>query len=159
MSAMASHIAGVSSVRSTVCSGADQRKHQSSASLAIVRGIHRWPVDSFHKGSITWKMFPFDDVIASSTISVSAPQGNYCCVFNSSPYENRIAVISQTSFSNAFSMHEKFRISIQISLNFVLKGSINNKAVLVEVMTWRRTGYRPLSESMLTQLGDAYIRH
>ena len=33
-----------------VCSGADQRKYQSSASLAFVRGSHRWPVDSPHKG-------------------------------------------------------------------------------------------------------------
>ena len=48
---------------STVCSGADQRKHQSSASLAFVRGIHRWPVNSPHKGPVTRKMFPFDDVI------------------------------------------------------------------------------------------------
>ena len=46
-----------------VCSGADQRKHQSSASLAFVRGIHRWPVDSPQKGPVTRKMFPFDDVI------------------------------------------------------------------------------------------------
>ena len=36
----------------TVCSGADQRKHQSSASLAFVRGIHRWPVNSPHKGPV-----------------------------------------------------------------------------------------------------------
>ena len=42
---------------------ADQRKHQSSASLAFVRGIHRWPVNSPHKGPVTQKMFPFDDVI------------------------------------------------------------------------------------------------
>ena len=61
MSAMASQITGVSSVCSSVCS--DQRKHQRPASLAFVRGIHRWPVDSLHKGSVTWKMFPFDDVI------------------------------------------------------------------------------------------------
>ena len=38
-------------------------KHQSSASLAFVRGIHRWPVNSPHKGPVTRKMFPFDDVI------------------------------------------------------------------------------------------------
>ena len=43
--------------------GADQRKHQSSASLAFVRGIHRWPVHSPHKGPVTRKMFPFDDVM------------------------------------------------------------------------------------------------
>ena len=44
-------------------SGADRRKHQSSASLAFVRGIHRGPVNSPHKGPVTQKMFPFDDVI------------------------------------------------------------------------------------------------
>ena len=60
---MASQITGVSIVCSTICSGADQRNHQSSASLAFVRGIHRWPVDSPHKGPITRKMFPLDDVI------------------------------------------------------------------------------------------------
>ena len=43
-------------------SGADQRKHQSSASLAFVRGSHRWPVNSSHKWSVMRKMFPFDDV-------------------------------------------------------------------------------------------------
>ena len=37
--------------------------HQSSASLAFVRGIHRWPVNSPHKLPVTRKMFPFDDVI------------------------------------------------------------------------------------------------
>ena len=44
MSAMASQITGVSIVYSTNCSGVSQRKHQSSTSLACVRGIHRWPV-------------------------------------------------------------------------------------------------------------------
>ena len=42
---------------------ADHRKHQSSASLACVRGIHRWQVDSPHKGPVMRKMFLFDDVI------------------------------------------------------------------------------------------------
>ena len=47
--------------------GADQRKHQSSASLAFVRGIHWWPVNSPHKGLVTRNMFPFDDVIMRAT--------------------------------------------------------------------------------------------
>ena len=59
MRAMASQITGVSIVCSNLCSGAGQRKHQSSASLAFVRGIHRWPV----KWPVTQKMFPFEDVI------------------------------------------------------------------------------------------------
>ena len=50
-------------VYSTVYSGVDQRKHQSSASLAFVWGIHRGSVNSPHKWPVTRKMFPFDDVI------------------------------------------------------------------------------------------------
>ena len=50
-------------VYSTVYSDADQRKHQSSESLAFVRGIHWWSLNSRHKGPVTRKMFPFDDVI------------------------------------------------------------------------------------------------
>ena len=49
---MASQITSLTIVYSTVYSGADQRKHQSSASLAYVRGIHRWPVNSPHKGPV-----------------------------------------------------------------------------------------------------------
>ena len=46
----------------TVCSGGDQRKHQCPAPLAFVMGIQRSPVNSAHKGPVTRKMFPFDDV-------------------------------------------------------------------------------------------------
>ena len=63
MGLMASQITSLTIVYTTVYSGGDQRKHQSSASLAFVRGIHRWPVNSPHKGPVTRKMFPFDDVI------------------------------------------------------------------------------------------------
>ena len=60
---MASQITSLTTVYSIVYLCAHQRKHQSSASLAFVRGIHRWPVNSPHKGLVTRKMFPFDDVI------------------------------------------------------------------------------------------------
>ena len=63
LGAMASPITSLTIDYSTVYSGADQRKYQSSASLAFVRGIHWWPVDSPHKGPATRKMFLFDDVI------------------------------------------------------------------------------------------------
>ena len=65
MGAMASQITSPTIVCSNVYSGADQRKHQSSASLAFVRGIHRWPVNSPPKWPVTLKMFPFGDVIMS----------------------------------------------------------------------------------------------
>ena len=63
MSTIASQITSLAIVYSTVYSGADQRKHQSSASLAFVWGIHRGPVNSPHKWPVSRKMFPFDDVI------------------------------------------------------------------------------------------------
>ena len=63
MSAMVSQITSLTIVYSTVYSGADQRKHQSSASLAFVRGINRWLMNSLHKGPVTRKMFPFHDAI------------------------------------------------------------------------------------------------
>ena len=63
MGAMASQITSLTIVYSSVYSGADHRKHQSSASLAFVWGVHRWPVNSPHKWPVTWKMSPFDDVI------------------------------------------------------------------------------------------------
>ena len=63
MGAIAYHITSLTIVHWPVYPGADQRKHQSSASLAFVRGIHRWPVNSPHKGPVTRIMFPFDDVI------------------------------------------------------------------------------------------------
>ena len=63
MSAMASQMTGVSVVYPTVCLGADQRKQQSSAWRAFVKGIHRWPVDSPHKGPVKREMFLFDYVM------------------------------------------------------------------------------------------------
>ena len=63
MSAIASQITSLTIVYSTVYSGADQRKYQSSVSLVFVRGIRRGPANSPHKWPVTRKMFSFDDVI------------------------------------------------------------------------------------------------
>ena len=55
-SAMASQITSISIVGPTVGSGADQRKRQSSATLAFVWGIHRWPMNYPHKRPVTRKI-------------------------------------------------------------------------------------------------------
>ena len=65
MGTMASQITSLKVVYWTVYSGANQRKHQSFASLAFVRGIQWWPMNSPHKGPVTRKMLPFDDAIMS----------------------------------------------------------------------------------------------
>ena len=73
MGAVASQITSLTIVYSTVYSDADQRKHQSSVSLAFVRGIRQGPVNSPHKWPVTWKMFAFDDVIMNPHLD-----GIYC---------------------------------------------------------------------------------
>ena len=69
MGTVASQITSRMIVYTAVYSDADQSKHQSSASLAFVWGIHRGPVNSPHKWPVTRKMFPFDDVIMYWVIS------------------------------------------------------------------------------------------
>ena len=54
---------------------------------------------------------------------------------------------------------EKFYILTKISLKFVPKGPIDNNPALVKIMAWCQIGDKPLSQSMLTQFTDAYIRH
>ena len=63
MGAIVSQITSLTIIYSVDYSGAYQSKHQSSASLTFVRGIHRGPVNSPHKWPVTRKMSPFDDVI------------------------------------------------------------------------------------------------
>ena len=72
MGEMASQITSLTIVYSTFYSGADQRKHQSPASLAFVQGIHGRPVNSPHKWPVTRKMFPFDGVIMLPSFSTSS---------------------------------------------------------------------------------------
>ena len=80
MGSMASQITSLTIVYSAVYSGADQRKHQSPASLAFMRGIHMSPVNSPHKWPVTRKMFPFDDVIMESC------KTTFCQMFSAIDY-------------------------------------------------------------------------
>ena len=49
-------------------------------------------------------------------------------------------------------LNETFRFSIKISLTFVPKGPINYIPALVQIMAWRRSGDKPLSEPMMVRL-------
>ena len=80
MGTMAFQITSLMIVYSIIYSRSDHRKHQSSASLAFVRGIHQGPVNSLHKGPVTRKMFSFDDVIMRPVmIHWAAIQYVLCC--------------------------------------------------------------------------------
>ena len=49
-------------------------------------------------------------------------------------------------------LNENVRISIKVSLKFVPKDLINNNPALVQIMAWRRSGDKPLSEPMMVSL-------
>ena len=71
MSVMASQTTGVSIVSTVHSIRRRSKKTSNSASLAFVKGIHRWPVNSPHKGPVTRKMLPFDDVVIRVRYGVS----------------------------------------------------------------------------------------
>ena len=83
MGTMASQITSLAIVYSTLDSGADQSKHQSSASMAFVWGIHRSPVNSPHKWPVTRKKFPFHDVIMHNTQLASQNTNERGALFSS----------------------------------------------------------------------------
>ena len=56
-------------------------------------------------------------------------------------------------------LNENVKVSINISLIFIPKGPINNISALVQMMAWCRVGGKPLTEKILTQFTDAYMRH
>ena len=68
------------------------------------------------------------------------------------------AILADDNFNCIF-LNENDRIPIQISLKYVPRSPIDNKSALVQVMAWRRTGGKPLSEPMLTQFPEPYMRH
>ena len=53
---------------------------------------------------------------------------------------------------NCIFLNENVWISINISLKFVLEGPISNIPIMVQIMAWRRSGDKPLSEPMLVNL-------
>ena len=72
---------------------------------------------------------------------------------------DKMAVILANNIFKCIFLNENVRIAIHISLTFVPKGSIDNRPALVQIMAWRWTGDKPLSEPMLAQLTYAYMRH
>ena len=68
------------------------------------------------------------------------------------------AIVADEILKRIF-LNEEFRILIQMSLKFVLKGPTDNDQALVEIMAWRWIGDKPLSEPMLTWFSDTYMCH
>ena len=89
---------GVSMVCSAVWSGADQNKHQSSASLAFVRGNPPVTGDTPRKGPVTRKMFPFDGIIMGFV-----PNRRHALIWCNDDSVNRRRYASQRGWFNIHS--------------------------------------------------------
>ena len=137
MSAIASRITSLTTVYLIVYSRTDQRKHQSSASLAFVRGIHRRPVNSPHKGPVTRKMVPFDDDIM-----------NIC-------YWHRLALHTETvkngrhfpdDILDAFSWKKMYKLRLRFHRSLFPR---------VQLPIFQQLGDKPLSEPMMTLISNS----
>ena len=119
MTMLASQITSLTVVYSIVYSGVNQRKHQSSASLAFVREIHRGPVNFPHKWPVTRKMFPFDDVIMPHD-NISVP-GLSCWNVHSS--------------SCGFFFQYRSRIAMKMKMKIIKKQTIVFSAVWFQIIS------------------------
>ena len=109
MDAIASQITSLMTVYSTIYSDADQRKHQSSASLAYVRGIHHWPVNSLHKWpvmrkkvSIWWRRHGLNCRIAFKFDSTSAAVLPKCLANFKAKLQFRIQISRLRDFTRSY---------------------------------------------------------
>ena len=60
--------------------------------------------------------------------------------FNSFPHLNKMAAISQTIFSDAFSLMKSFVFRLKFHWRLFLRVPIDNNPALVWIMAWRRIG-------------------
>ena len=72
------------------------KKTSNSASLAFVRGIHRWPVNYPHKKPVTRKMFQFDEVIMGYTLMTRRLLKCRISIWNSSSSHTQILMFCKT---------------------------------------------------------------
>ena len=133
MSTIASQITSLTIVYSTVYSDADQRKHQSSASLASVWGIYRGPVNSQHKWPVTRKMFPFDDVIMKCYYD-SFRWSGFSCVPSS---HRRDSTLTMASYSFPRTLDWRHGASNSNSTVFQQLLLANNKENIKAPQKWR----------------------
>ena len=176
MCAVASQITSLTIVYSTVCSGADQRKHQSSASLAFVWGIHRWPVNSPHKWPVTRTMFPFDYVIILREIYLkmcSAKCRPFCLGPNMFTHWGRgkMAAISQTIFRYAFSWMKTCELRLRFHWNLFLRFKLTifqhwfwqwlcyDQATIHYLNQWLLVYWRIYTSIVLNELDHCTLEH
>ena len=73
------------------------------------------------------------------------------CVFNTLKPSQNERHFADDTFKRIF-LNKNAKISLKISLKYVPKGPINNTPILAQIMAWRRSGDKPLSEPMMVNI-------
>ena len=127
----------------------------------VLSKIHIFSFKKMHlkMSSAKWRQFcPGLNVLNKLWDIITHP-----CLNTLRPRQNGRRFADDT-FKRIF-LYENVRILIKISLKFVPKGPINNNPALVQIMAWRWSGDKPLSEPMMVQImawrwsTDANMRH
>ena len=141
-----------------------------------MRGIHRWPVNSPHKGPVTRKMFPFDDVIMNKRLPllpvrlISMPLKSrqmiravviwyiikseiFAWVHIVSNY-HIVYNIRRTKCQNL----NVSRLGLQLSLRNILKPNVDNEDVVGAAPTDDASTTSEWSTILLPTKSAAYIR-
>ena len=124
MGVMVSQVTSLTIVYSTVYSGTDKKKHQSSTSLAFVRGINR-PVNSRRKWPVTRKMYPFDDVIMPLLFPASVYANNKCNIVQVHASTSRL-LITHASCAQLI----LFQDALSIYDDLMQNGNTSNKNII-----------------------------
>ena len=129
ISAMVSQISSITIVYSTVYS---RRRSKEISKLKALRHwplwgeIHRWPVNFPHKGPVTRKKFPFDDVIMHACIVSTCILGCVC-----------------DWIGNTTKFYGNFCIDIQCCWNVIRPSIIRNRSLCVNLLTCMVLGSYP----------------
>ena len=125
----------ISTVSSTVCSGAHQRKYQNSASLALVRGTPLTKMDSPHKRPVARKMFGIDDVFMRHITARPRTSDMGCSMYDLCS----ISVILCYSVSWLGRVITKLDCIINISLKIIVQLCSISHGLLVDIRVCIRT--------------------
>ena len=148
---MASQITSLTVVYSIAYSDADQRKHQSSASLAFVRGIHRRPV-SPNKGPVTRKLFPFDDVIMVGLVN---PETTYNVIELQLTTQWFVSVTDGMAPSRNQTSHTSFLSENRLEQSETISFLIYSNTGVTQLMV--RPIWQHKSESTLAQVMACFL--
>ena len=99
-----------------------------------------------------WCKFHIDAIICFAKFD--------CNLHYSTPLPlDKMATILAEDIFKCILLNENYRISGKIPLKYVPMSPTDKKPVLVQVMVWHMFDTKPIPDTMMTAIIDAYMRH